>query len=277
MRPKPVRISLLAAALIVWPGVAAAQFPSPPPASPAPAPSAPPPIDQRWPDAQLPRQAPPRPEAEPPAAPAAPTARVRPAPKAATPKAAATKAATPQPPRQATPNFTIACNGVFAKDTNHLKLAVKYDSRNVAYTDVDGPDNSKVKATVLFPRDPKRRLEVLWSNDGARSDIQVISINGQSNWGAPKGLKLGLSIAALEKLNGRPFKLTGFGPDGNASVLDWQGGALASLPGGCKVGARFAADRNASPNVAAVNQELLSNATALKTVKAGVAEILLGY
>ena len=192
---------------------------------------------------------------------------------AATPAAKAKAAADAKPKAAATPSYTVACSGVFAKDTNHLKLAVKYDSRNIAFTEVDGPDQSKMKATVLFPRDPKRRLEVLWDNEAARTGVQVISINGRSHWGAPKGLKLGMSIEALQKLNQRAFKLSGFGPDGNAAVLDWQGGALASLPGGCKVGVRLAAERG-SPGG---DRELMSNDAALKAVKAHIAEILVGY
>jgi len=260
-----VRRALCAAALVALPTAAMAQFPPPPPppGSPAPA-AAPPTIQQRWPDATPQTRAQPRPAAEPPAAQPAPT-----------PKPKATVAAKPKPASKPTaaPSFTVACSGVFAKDTNHLKLAVKYDSRNIAYTDVDGPDQAKMKATVLFPRDPKRRLEVLWDNDASRSGVQVISINGQSNWTAPKGLKLGMSIAALEKLNQRAFRLSAFGADGNASVLDWQGGALAALPGGCKVGVRLAAERGNTTG----DRELLSNDAALKAVKANVAEILLGY
>ena len=262
---KSVGRALGAAALVALPAIAMAQFPPPPPppGSPAPPPAASPPtIQQRWPDATPSPK--PGPTAQPPAAQNPPP-----------PKSKATAVAKPKPAPKpaAAPSYAIACAGVFAKDTNHLKLAVKYDSRNLAYTDVDGPDQSKMKATVLFPRDPKRRLEVLWDNDASRSGVQVISINGQSNWSAPKGLKLGLSIAALEKLNRRAFRLSGFGPDGHASVLDWQGGALAALPGGCKVGVRLAAERG-NPGS---DRELPSNDAALKAVKANVAEILLGY
>ena len=98
---------------------------------------------------------------------------------------------------------------------------------------------SKIKATILFPNDPRRRLEVIWNNDAARTDLSLVVINGQSQWSAPRGLKLGTPLAALEKINGRPFKLSGFDADGNASVLGWEGGALSSLPGGCKVGIRL--------------------------------------
>src|SRR5262245_60764503 len=84
----------------------------------------------------------------------------------------------------------IACNGVFAKESSHLKLATRYDSRNVTFTEVDGPEGTKLMASVLFPKDPKRRLEVLWQNEASRSDTHLIVINGQSTWTAPKGLRL---------------------------------------------------------------------------------------
>ena len=114
------------------------------------------------------------------------------------------------------------------------------------FGEVDGPEGTKIKATILYPNEPKRRLEVIWNNDAARTDLSMVVINGQSQWAAPKGLKLGTPLAALEKINGRPFKLSGFDADGSASVLGWEGGALTSLPGGCKVGVRLAADSKAA-------------------------------
>jgi len=169
---------------------------------------------------------------------------------------------------------------VFAKDSTHLKLAIKYDSRNIAFGDVDGPDGSKIKASILFPNDPRRRLEVLWNNEASRSDTSIIAINGKSQWIAPKGLKLGMPLAAVEKLNGKPFKVGAFGADGQASVLGWEGGALSSLPGGCKVGMRLAVDNKTAPDArsaVAGDKQFVSNDASLRAVKPSVAEILIGY
>jgi hypothetical protein len=180
----------------------------------------------------------------------------------------------------AAPAHVVVCNGVFAKDSAHLKLAIKYDSRNITYGQVDGPDGSKLNASIIYPNDPKRRLEVLWNNEASRSDTSVIAINGRSQWVAPKGLKLGLPIAAIEKANGRPFKLSKFGPDGDASVLGWEGGALSALPGGCKVGLRLAADQKASEDArsaVSADKELLSNDASVRAVKPTIVEILIGY
>ncbi|HEY2135209.1 MAG TPA: hypothetical protein VGH49_04935, partial [Xanthobacteraceae bacterium] len=136
-----------------------------------------------------------------------------------------------------------------------------------------------LNATILFGKDPRRRLEVLWQNEAARSDISLIVITGRSQWSAPKGLHLGLALAAVEKLNGKPFRLSGFDQAGGSAALDWQGGALASLPGGCQVGVKLAPDSKASPDVlaAAAGKEFLSNDAALRAAKPVIAEIILGY
>jgi len=201
-------------------------------------------------------------------------------------------ARSPTPPRQPTsyppaqspahppaqPARAVACSGAFAKDSSHLKLATLYKS-DVVFTEVDASEGKKLMASVLFPNDPKRRLEVWWDNEAARSGTYLIVINGQSTWNAPKGLKLGLQLAALERLNGKPFKLNGFGKGSEGTVSDWQGGALEQLTGGCKVGVSMRADPKAAR--AAIEQagaaELASTDAAIKAIKPSVAEIIIGY
>ena len=262
-------VLLAGLASVVLPRVAAAQFPPPPP----PAGSS---LQDRWPDPPKQSGAPSRQQAQP----AAPKPRTAPA---ANPDIApdGDAAAQPKPaPKPATAGNVLTCGGVFGKDSTHLKLAIKYDSRNVVFGDVDGPDGAKIKASILFPNDPKRRLEVVWNNDSSRSDMSVIAINGKSQWVAPKGLRLGLSLPALEKANGRPFKVGGFGADGSASVAGWEGGALSALPGGCRVGIRLVVDGKASPDARSAvtgDKEFLSNDATVLASKPSVGEILIGY
>jgi hypothetical protein len=189
------------------------------------------------------------------------------------------EALTPKLRSQPAPPRVVNCSGVFAKESNHLKLATFFGSDAITWTQVDGPEGTKLNASVLYPRDPKRRLEVLWNLEASRSDTQLIVINGQSNWSGPKGLKLGLPLVAIEKLNKKPFLLRGFGGENGGMVADWEGGALASLPGGCKVSLRFTPDPKAPPAVAEVvgDKQLASNISALKPLALKVTEIILGY
>jgi len=197
-------------------------------------------------------------------------------PAASTPTAP--KAAAPKPPPQ--PARAVACSGAFAKNSSHLNLATVYKSENVLFTEVDAPEGKKLMASVLFPKDPKRRLEVWWQNEAARTGTHLIVINGQSTWTAPKGLKLGLQFAAIEKLNGKPFKLKGFDKDNVALISDWQGGALEQLPGGCRVGVYLRPDAKASPEARgemAADKEFVSTDASVRAVKPAVAEIIIGY
>jgi hypothetical protein len=174
----------------------------------------------------------------------------------------------------------VNCGGTFAKDSSHLKLAMTFDSKNIGLADVEASGGAKVQASVLFPNDPKRRLEVWWSNPAARSGTYLIVINGKSTWTAPDGMKLGLTLPQLEKLNHKPFKIKGFDKDGVASVSDWDGGALSTIPGGCKSGMSLRADPKASADAVSAlspDKEYNSADPEMRAVKPTVSEILIGY
>jgi len=181
--------------------------------------------------------------------------------------------------RSAKPNI-VACSGVFARDSSHAKLASAFQSRNVAFTQVDASSGGKAMASVLYAKDPKRRLEVWWSKPASRSDTHLIVINGQSDWIAPGELHLGLTLAELEKLNGKPFKLSGFDKDRVATLSDWNGGLLATLTGGCKVGISLRADPKVGASTLSglpADRGFTSSDTALRGANPTVSEILVAY
>jgi hypothetical protein len=183
-------------------------------------------------------------------------------------------------PKPAEPARVVACGGNFAKNSGHLRLAQSFGVHNVEYTEVAGDDGSTLMASVLFPTDPKRRLEVLWDDDAQRSGTRMIVIDGQSTWSAQKGVHLGLPLAALEKLNGKPFKLMGFQPNGMAIVSDWNGGALGSLTDGCRVGVQLKPDPKAPAgalDAASGDKEFASGDPAIKAAKPTVGEIIVAY
>jgi hypothetical protein len=204
-----------------------------------------------------------------------------PAKHAATGAAAGTPAApaAPTKPNSGASIHTVTCSGPFSKDSSNLKLAMVFDSSNLTFEDVD-VGGTKVGASILYPKDPKRRLEIWWQNPANRSGTYLILINGKSAWGAPNGLKLGLTLAELEKLNHKPFKLKGFDKDGTATVSDWDGGTLSKIPGDCKSGVSLQPDTKAAPDAVTAltaDKEYSSNDPQMREVKPHVSEILIGY
>jgi hypothetical protein len=174
---------------------------------------------------------------------------------------------------------SVACNGAFAHNSSHSKLAMAFQSRNVAFTEVDGPSGAKIMATVLFAKDPKRRLEVWWTNQASRSDTHLIVINGASTWSAPSQLRLGLTLSQLEQINGKSFKLTGFDKNNVATLTNWSGGDLSHVPGGCKVGISLRSRTASAAALGALpaNREFTSSDSAMRTVNPEVSEILIAY
>ena len=195
-------------------------------------------------------------------------------------KKSAAAVAPPEKPGAGATIKAVACGpGAFAKDSTNLLLAITFDAKNITYSDIT-VSGSPVGSSVIYPKDPKRRLEIWWQNQANRSGIYLILINGQSTWGAPGGMKLGLTLAELEKLNHKPFKLKGFDKDNTATISDWDGGALATLQGGCKSGVSLQPDPKASPEAVSAlsaDKEFTSDDSAMREVKPKVSEILIGY
>jgi hypothetical protein len=214
-----------------------------------------------------------------PGAVAAPAGAPRRAPAKHTATAGAPAAATTRSNAAIAASRIVACSGPFSKDSSNLKLAMVFDSRNVTFEDVD-VGGTPVGASILFPKDPKHRLEIWWANPASRSGTYLILINKQSTWSAPDGLKLGLTLAELEKINHKPFKLKGFDKDNTATVSDWDGGTLSKIPGDCKSGVSLQPDTKASPDAVkelTADKEYSSSDPAMRELKPKVTEILIGY
>ncbi|HEX5070434.1 MAG TPA: hypothetical protein VFV78_09490 [Vicinamibacterales bacterium] len=123
-------------------------------------------------------------------------------------------------PRQTTP---AALRQKFGPDS--LREAAGADGRPVAY---------------LFPNTPEKRIEVIWA-DASRSALASFMVwDRTSSWKTPQGVKLGLAIADVAELNGRPFILRGFSKEDAGAVITWMNGKLTELDAGaCHVAVRL--------------------------------------
>ena len=118
--------------------------------------------------------------------------------------------------------------GAITARTSEADLRRIYGSRNVVPGEVGLGEGETVPGTIVFPNDPRRRIEIAWKNAKTRRSPDFIQFSGgKSRWQLAPGISLGTSLKTLEKLNGKGFVLLGFQWDYAGTVVSWNGGALA--------------------------------------------------
>jgi hypothetical protein len=126
--------------------------------------------------------------------------------------------------------------GFLNPTSSEADLAQQYGKASVARERVQLGEGETTPGTVLFPTDSLRRLEIVWHDTVSRSRPARIVLRGsRSEWIIGPGISLGTSLQDLERLNGRPFSLAGFGWDYAGVITDWKGGALDSVLAGVKL------------------------------------------
>jgi hypothetical protein len=93
-----------------------------------------------------------------------------------------------------------------------------------------GPtEGQMLPATVFFPRDPARRIVVVWKDTVAQVRPRFVYLaGGRTEWRTADGITIGTSLHELERLNHQAFRLAGFAFDAAGAVVSWNGGRLAT-------------------------------------------------
>jgi hypothetical protein len=175
----------------------------------------------------------------------------------------------------------IQCDGPFGRNASHASLVKAFGNNNVVYRDIEGAQDKKTKASILYPADPKARLELIWQDERTRRRPTLIRAKDQSAWAAANGIRIGTALAEIEKMNGKPFKLSGFDWDHGGRVTDWRGGALAKpQPGGCVLSIEFVHPEDApedSLTKVSGDREILSDDADMRAVEPYVAVMTFSY
>lgn len=98
-------------------------------------------------------------------------------------------------------------------------LEKAYGKANVKDGELDGPEGSTMPGARLFAG-TERELEVVWDEDG--KIVRLVRVIG-SAWTFENGLKAGMSVGEVEKINGKPFKIFGWGWDYGGSAIIEEG------------------------------------------------------
>ena len=125
-------------------------------------------------------------------------------------------------------------SGPLTPEGSEVELRERYGSA-VESARIELGEGETTPGTVLYPRDSLRRAEIVWKDSlSRRRPARVILRGARSRWQVGQGISLGSSLQELERLNGRPFILAGFGWDYAGVITDWKGGALDSTLAGVK-------------------------------------------
>lgn len=187
-------------------------------------------------------------------------------------------------PAQAQTADLLACNGPFARNADEAALIRAFGAGNVQRTRVEIGEGEKASGAILFSKDRKRRLELIWRDGKKRRGPGTIYIREGSNWAVagPAGERftIGSALAAVEAANGKPFSILGFGWDYSGTANDWQGGKLEKAFGGCRLTIRFSypegADAKALDRLSG-DKEFSSSDPDMRLVKPTAYEILLSW
>jgi hypothetical protein len=126
--------------------------------------------------------------------------------------------------------------GPWTVETSEADLRQRYGASSVSAARIQIGEGETMPGTVLYPGDSLRRVEVIWQDSvNRRHPARLILRGNRSQWQVNRGISLGTSLQDLERLNGRPFTLAGFGWDYAGVVTDWKGGALDSSLAGVKL------------------------------------------
>jgi hypothetical protein len=142
--------------------------------------------------------------------------------------------------QQSGPALVLACQSTFTRDDDAAALAMRFGAPNVVDGDVYVGEGQYESGTVLFPAIPEQRAEILWKDSAARRLPATVRIHeDRSRWTTPEGVSIGTRLKEVERVNRRPFRLTGFGWDYGGTTTDWSGGRLDQADAPCVLWLRF--------------------------------------
>lgn len=137
--------------------------------------------------------------------------------------------AAPQPeaPAAAVGAAAWVLPGTFSELTTRADLEARFGVANVELVESRDGEDRISRSLVLFPDDPQRRAHVEFHDDEHLAIVRSIEVrDAQSLWRGKRGVRIGMSLAELRRINGKPFYLQGFDAAGRGSVRDQWSPAL---------------------------------------------------
>ena len=128
----------------------------------------------------------------------------------------------------------LACDSAsFPPTISAHELARRFGAKNITGGSIYLGEGESKRGTILFADNSEKRLEILWQDTAGQRFPSVIRVQGTigSLWTTGEGITITTRLRTLERLNGKAFRMAGFGFDGSGWVMSWSGGKLAKSGG----------------------------------------------
>jgi len=122
--------------------------------------------------------------------------------------------------------------GPISSETTRAELDALFGGENVRDGSFEGGEVPEA-ATVIYSSDSSAALAVTWDRERPAA-IHICFTNqaGPCRWRTASGIRIGLPIRELDKLNGKGFQVSGFAQD-RGQVVSWRKGALEEDAAAC--------------------------------------------
>lgn len=171
----------------------------------------------------------------------------------------------------------LTCATPVKKGDTAAALKQRYGTQ-VRAMKIHAAEGEMVDGMALWPNDPRRRIDVFFS-EGPGKQVETIRITGEKSAWRIGGLGIGSNLDAVLKANGRPVRIGGFGWDYGGGV-DPRGGKLAKWPGGCRIGLVMDIGpevRDPPDNVLGDGVTMGSNSQALRAARPVVTKVFISW
>lgn len=140
--------------------------------------------------------------------------------------------------------------GPVTSTTSETDLRRIFGDANVAIHVIEVGEGFGEPGTVVYGSDSNRTLQILWLDETKKrpKSIRICKDDGKAcRWHTAQGASIGTDLKTLEKHNGKPFQVMGFGWDYSGTVPEWNGGKLDNPRGRLLVRLDPHVDNNSLP------------------------------
>ncbi len=117
--------------------------------------------------------------------------------------------------------------------SDSAKDVLRRFGRQARMADIGVGEGETERGVVLFPNDPRRRIEVLCYGPTRHAPQSVKFVSERAPW-TVAGIRLGDSLESVSRRNGRAMNMQMFGADYGGTVHSFNGGKLEKVMGACE-------------------------------------------